>query len=169
MHGRKQNQSLACSFNDKILNHFEHFYYDKFQVSKWISFGRQFLKWHQQILIIHYTEFFSFFFQTQWICTKYMLVIWNWTTHEPWISLFGNHFRVKNIFGKNIHLLTTLRQIIHETKDFGIYFAIHNALKKNKTDFSLFILFRKMKALPCTDFLENLWNDSHTKSFFGEQ
>lgn len=82
---------------------------------------------------------------------------------------FWKSFQGGKYFWKNIHLLTTLRQIIHETKDFGIDFVIHNALKKNKTDFSLFTLFRKMKALPCTDFLENLWNDSHTKSFFGEQ
>lgn len=117
----------------------------------------------------HYNEFF-FFSNTMNLHQIHISYrIWNWTTHEPWISLFGNHFRVENIFGKNIHLLTTLRQIIHETKDFGIDFVIHNALKKNKTDFSLFTLFRKMKALPCTDFLENLWNDSHTKSFFGEQ
>lgn len=165
----KYNQTLPAVFLTKILNHFEHFYYDKFQVSKWISFGRQFLKWHQQILII--TTMNSFFFSNTMNLHQIHISyrIWNWTTHEPWISLFGNHFRVENIFGKNIHLLTTLRQIIHETKDFGIDFVIHNALKKNKTDFSLFILFRKMKALPCTDFLENLWNDSHTKSFFGEQ
>lgn len=117
----------------------------------------------------HYNEFF-FFSNTMNLHQIHISYrIWNWTTHEPWISLFGNHFRVENIFGKNIHLLTTLRQIIHETKDFGIDVVIHNALKKKKTDFSLFILFRKMKALPCTDFLENLWNDSHTKSFFGEQ
>lgn len=82
---------------------------------------------------------------------------------------FWKSFQGGKYFWKKIHLLTTLRQIIHETKDFGIDFVIHNALKKNKTDFSLFTLFRKMKALPCTDFLENLWNDSHTKSFFGEQ
>lgn len=108
------------------------------------------------------------FFQTQWICTKYMLVIWNWTTREPWISLFWKSIRGEKYFWKNIHLLTTLQQIIHETKDFGNDFVIHNAMKKNqKTFFSL--LFWKMKALPCTDFLENLWNDSHMKSFFGEQ
>lgn len=68
----KYNQTLPAVFLTKILNPFEHFYYDKFQVSKWISFGRQFLKWHQQILINHYNEFF--FSQTQWICTKYILV-----------------------------------------------------------------------------------------------
>lgn len=51
---------------------------------------------------------------------------------------FWKSFQGGKYFWKNIHLLTTLRQIIHETKDFGIDFVIHNALKKNKTDFFSF-------------------------------
>lgn len=96
MHGRKQNQSLACSFNDKILNHFEHFYYDKFQVSKWISFGRQFLKWHQQILIIHYNEFFSFFSNTMnlhQIHVSYLKLNNTWTMNFTfWKSFQGEKY-----------------------------------------------------------------------------
>lgn len=48
----------------------------------------------------HYDEFF-FFSNTMNLHQIHISYrIWNWTTHEPWISLFGNHFRVENIFGK---------------------------------------------------------------------